>query len=81
MNPTAEQMSAWGKEAAARANHDWLRDGGSWNNIRDTHFATLACAWQAEADAKLCETRQYSNFRTPENCADAIRANAPKVTT
>lgn len=43
-------------------------------------FATLACAWQAEQDAAICDNKHMTPSG-PADCAAAIRANAPKVTT
>lgn len=78
MTPTPEQVAQWAREAGF---HAWYSDPD-----RDYHFAcatklvTRAMAEQAESDAKLCDSLEYE-FKSGAECAAAIRANAPNVTT
>lgn len=95
MNPTPEQVAQWAEECATEVvDYDVLgkpiTDAGAliWSVYRPLliRIVTRAMAEQAEADAKLCEsqlerwTDARARYITGE-CAAAIRANAPKVTT
>lgn len=80
MNPTAEQVAQWAREAFEEAS----ANGGNVHECSDIfnqRLAILACAWQAEQDAKLCDVTPPYPFRPSIEAAHAIRANAPKVTT
>lgn len=80
MTPTPEQVAQWAREAGwpvvlndpDGVDAEWIETA--------TRFAIQAMAEQAEADAKLCDSLEFE-FRPGVNCAAAIRANAPKVTT
>lgn len=81
MNPTPEQVAQWAREAGVFRS-EASEICGMWpvTEAELTRLVTRAMAAQAEADAKLCDSLEFE-FRPGVNCAAAIRANAPKVTT
>lgn len=74
MNPTPEQAAQWAREAGIPEIVQ------ATNPPAFLRLVTRAMAEKAEADAKLCDSLEYE-FRSGANCATAIRASAPKVTT
>ncbi len=86
MNPTPEQVAQWAREAGDLADEKLGCKGEfhpDWHEVKEQFFATRACAWQAEQDAVLCESRATpgtGSVAILNGAADAIRANAPKLT-
>lgn len=76
MNPTAEQVAQWAREAG----FNWPEISVTTIEQRLHRLVTRAMAKQAEADAKLCDSLEYE-FKSGAECAAAIRANTPKVMT
>ncbi len=91
MSPTPEQVAQWAREAGFFL-YDLTETHGEKvieSDDKDQHaqlqrFATLACAWQAEQDAAICDALEIALAKTIRvgayACATDIRANAPKVT-
>ncbi len=85
MNPTPEQVAQWAREAGFQPHRSGkliaMHSNGSWVGLDDEikRLVTLACAWQAEQDAAVCEGLPAGTG--PHAFAFAIRANAPKGTT
>lgn len=74
MTPTPEQIEAWAREAGAGFDDAFESVGPNpmWAMSPEElqRFAALACAWQRERDAQICERVRHGGNGTPKQHED-----------
>ena len=88
MTPTPEQVEAWAREAGAGFDDAFESVGPNpmWVMSPEElqRFAALACAWQREMDAQICDRlttaldiggNEYRREAFASQCARAIRSD------